>query len=147
MDKQSIFNLAKRVRDKDTLLILAKLNQEEFSFDENDNIFWFDAQSHPGKSWLYIQNQNGTLKDVLLFEKLDKKFSPRRINIRKDLSNFNNKFIDENSSEEDIKEKPKNNKFVIKFVEKDGKKYRLKIPYDKFFELKKKDENKHTKTQ
>lgn len=139
MNKESIYNLARRVRDKNVLIILSSsIQQEDFSFEKDDNLYWFDAPSKE-KSILFIQHKNGSIKDILFVPKLEKKYSPRRLPMKLNISSPSSFEKEENeilNKEESVVSKPIK-KYVIKIVEKNGKKYRIKIPYDKFMELKK----------
>jgi hypothetical protein len=145
MNKETIYNLARRVRDKDILMVLlsSSINQEDFSFCENDNVFWMDAPQKE-KSILFIQNNNGSIKDIIFVPRIEKKHSPRRIplNVNVSSSSVSSSFEEQENNPDIIEEKvedKKPSKYIVKIIKKDNKKYKVKIPFDKFMELKKKN--------
>lgn len=139
MNKISIQNLSKFVKDKNILQILASL--EELEFEESDNICWRDASHYPDSSWVYFRDKRGALKDLRKIPKIEQKLSPRGRCLEAD----EKQPIEEKNAEIEEKEKPvrrrgrpakkPSRKMVQTKVQKNGKTYKVKVPYEKWVEL------------
>lgn len=139
MNKTSIQNLYRFIKDKNILKVLALL--EEIEFEENDNVSWRDAYHYPDCSWVYFRDKNGCLKDLRKVSKIDKNLSPKGRRYQ------GNPSVPNIQKNDEIEEKevpvlrrgrpPKKpvKKMVQTKVQKNGKTYKVKVPYEKWVEL------------
>lgn len=139
MNKTSIQNLYKFVKDKEILKILSSL--EEIEFEENDNVYWINAYHYVDCSWVYFQDEKGRLKDMRKIPRIERKLSPKKRSLHRDEPTE----VPQKNSETEEKEKPvvrrgrppkkPARKMVQTKIQKNGKTYKVKVPYEKWVEL------------